>query len=192
MNADADEPAWPADAIEVARVLGAWGIKGGIRIKPFSGDPQALFSSKRWFVRAAERRLPGPRTNELPRLLRVIEAHEQGDNVVARVQEIDDRERAQALQGASIFVSRASFPTADEGEYYWVDLIGLDVFNRQGQALGQVFDLLETGAHCVLQVRAPDSAAANLPATLIPFVAPFIDVVDLAARRMVVDWDAQD
>jgi 16S rRNA processing protein RimM len=48
-----DEATLPADAVEVARVLGAWGVKGGIKLKAFSADPQALFSSKRWFVEPA-------------------------------------------------------------------------------------------------------------------------------------------
>lgn len=182
------EGALPEDAIEVGRVLGAWGIKGGIKVKPFAADPQALFSSKRWFIRPPEPALarPGPRV-EMPSLLRVIGAKEHGDGVVATVHEVPDRTAAEALKGARIFVSRASFPTPEADEFYWVDLIGLDAVARSGALLGRVVGLIETGPHCVLRVQPAAAAAAEL---LIPFVAAYVDKVDLPARRILVDWEA--
>lgn len=187
------EPAFPDDAVEVGLVIGAWGIKGGVRVKPFSNDPKALFSSRRWFVRPPE--LAGPRPAaggfQLPPLLRITSAKEHGDGVVATAQEIPDRTAAEGMKGARIFIARSSFPTAGDGEYYWVDLIGLDVVNRDGAALGQVIDLLDTGAHSVLRLRRPeatDGTPADQAERLIPFVGVFIDHVDLAARRITVDW----
>ena len=178
----------PEDAIEVGRVVGAWGIKGGIKVKPFAADPQALFSSKRWFVQPPESSYvrPGPRP-ALPSLLRVISAKEHGDGVVATAQEVADRSAAEALKGARVFVSRASFPTPDDDEFYWVDLIGLDAIDRQGGVLGSVVGLIETGPHCVLRIQPVAAEAAEM---LIPFVAAYVDEVDLAARRITVDWEA--
>ncbi len=174
----------PEDAIEVGRVLGAWGIKGGIKVKPFAADPQALFSSKRWFIRPPAAAGPRP---ELPALLRVIGAKEHGDGVVATAHEVPDRSAAEALRGARIFVSRARFPTPDADEFYWVDLIGLSTVNRSGAVLGSVVGLIETGPHCVLRVQP---AAADSAELLIPFVDAYVDKVDLAARSIVVDWEA--
>jgi 16S rRNA processing protein RimM len=116
-------------------VLGAWGVKGGIKVKPFAADPQALFSTKRWYLAAEPAARPaGARLRRrLPVLLRIVQAREQGDGVVATVQELPDRDAAEALKGARIFVPRASFPTPDDGEFYWVDLIGLAVVNREGR-----------------------------------------------------------
>jgi 16S rRNA processing protein RimM len=165
---------FPADAVEVGRVLGAWGIKGWIKVQPFATDPQALFSTKRWFLRPSE----GPGVAPPP-LLRVTQSREQGDFVVA---EVPDRNAAEALRGARVFVARSSFPTAGDDEYYWVDLIGCAVFNREGVALGTVADLIDTGAHSVLRVVSGDDER------LIPFVAAYIDSVDLAARLVAVDW----
>jgi len=184
-----DAPALPADAVEVGRVLGAWGVKGGIRVKPFAADPQALFSSRRWYLQAPAGVLPqGSRApRPLPALLRVVQAREHGDGVIATVQDIDDRDAAQALAGARVFVPRASFPTPDEGEFYWVDLIGLAVVNRGGVALGQVTGLIETGPHCVLRVQDADGRER-----LIPFVTAYVDAVDLPGRRIAVDWDPED
>ena len=185
------EPALPADAVEVGRVIGAWGIKGGIKVKPFAADPQALFSSKRWYIQPPDTaRPPGVKAApELPPLLRVVTAKEQGDGVVATAQELPDRNAAEAMKGARVFISRASFPTPDEGEFYWVDLIGLDVLNRQDVALGRVVGLIETGPHCVLRVQPADAKAAEV---LIPFVEVYVDRVDQLAKRIHVDWDAED
>ncbi len=189
------EPAWPADAVEVGLVLGAWGIKGGIRVKPFSTDPQALFSSKRWFIQPAAPVVAGVRARApaLPQVLRIATARTQGESIVATLHDVDDRTQAEALKGARIFIARSSFPAADADEFYWVDLIGLTVFDRKGQALGQVSGLLETGAHCVLQV-APVAATGDAPGPaapmLIPFVGAYVDEVDLAGKRIVVDWAA--
>jgi len=181
----------PDDAVEVGRIAGAWGVKGWIRVEPYASDPQALFSSKRWFLRPPEPIPPGP-ARSWPGLLRVTQSRTQGDAVVAAVQDVADRDAAQALRGARVFVSRASFPTASAGEYYWVDLIGLAVRNRAGEALGHVTGLIETGAHDVLRVQAPPAAdaadAEEPPERLIPFVQAYVDEVDLARGVIVVDW----
>lgn len=202
VSADPFEPTFPDDAVEVGRVLGAWGLKGGIRVMPFAKDPQALFSSRRWFIRPPE----GPqvvlstRPGAYPPVLRITGSKEQGDSVVATAQELPDRNAAEAMKGARIYIARSSFPTAGDGEFYWIDLIGLDVVNREGDALGTVVGLIDTGAHSVLRLRRPEAIAAP-PADatavavapdeserLIPFVGAFIDGVDLAARRITVDW----
>lgn len=177
-----DAPERPADAVEVGRIVGAWGIQGGIKVKPFAADPQALFSSKRWFLEPPEMVRPGV---SLPPLLRIVTARHQGDGVVATAQELPDRNAAEAVKGARIFVSRASFPTPDEGEFYWIDLIGLSVVNRDGLLLGIVRSLIETGPHCVLTIQGEDP---EQPEVLIPFVDAYVDRVDLAARRIDVDW----
>jgi len=191
---DLDQPAdeaavpWPADAVEVARVVDAWGLKGWIKLQPFANDPQALFSSRRWHLRPpAHAATPA----DLPPLLHITQSKMHGDGVVATARELPDRDAARALRGARVYVARSSFPTAADDEYYWVDLIGAEVVNRSGEALGRVSALIDTGPHSVLCVRRPD-AGPEVPDTqaerLIPFVAAYVDVVDIATRRIVVDW----
>ncbi len=167
----------PADAVEVGRIVGAWGIKGWFRVQPFAEDPQALFATKRWYLRSPDGHGCAP-----PPLLRVTESREHGGGVVAGAQEVPDRAAAEALKGARVFVARSSFPTAGPGEYYWVDLVGCEVVNREGVLLGAVADLLDTGVHSVLRVAHGEAER------LIPFVAAYIDEVDLAAHRITVDW----
>lgn len=180
------EPAeLPADAIEVGRILDAWGVKGWFKILPHSAQPEALFSSRRWYLQPADQ---GPQAFAGTVLLRVREAKEHSDAIVARADGIEDRSAAEALKGARIFVPRSSFPTAGEDEFYWVDLIGLDVFNREGMALGTVRDLMATGPQTVLVIEYEEGGKKL--ERMLPFVSAYVDKVDLAARRIDVDWQA--
>ena len=184
------EAVMPADAVEVGRIIGPWGVKGEIRVKPFSSDAEVLFSSEHWFLQANDQpRPPGARPLQaVPAALHVLRARGQGDSVVASVAGVSDRDQAQALAGARVFVSRASFPaTRDDDEFYWVDLIGLSVVNRAGLVLGRVIGLIETGPHCVLRIAPPQEGAEEC---LIPFVAVYVDQVDKVGRVITVDWEA--
>lgn len=182
--------ALPPDAIEVARIVDAWGIKGWIRVQPLARPPQALFSCRQWFACAPQRPAKGAGGGPWPRLLRIASAREQGDDVVAAVRDIDDRTAAEALRGARIFVPRSSFPSVADDEFYWVDLLGLQVINRQDQSLGTVLGLIDTGVHSVLRVGRPAGSGKDASdETLIPFVAAYVDSVDREAGRIRVDWD---
>jgi 16S rRNA processing protein RimM len=175
----------PADAIEVGRVADAWGINGWFKILPYSAAPEALFSSKRWFLLPSER---GAKTFSGVAKLAIKEAKTHSDSVVACAHEVDDRSTAEALRGARIFVARSSFPTAAQDEYYWVDLIGLNVVNRQAVALGTVRELLATGAQTVLLIE--HQYDGKTLERMIPFVSVYVDEVDLPGRRILVDWQA--
>ena len=182
-----ESPELPADAIEVGRIVGAWGIKGAFKVLAYASDPQALFSSKRWFLLAPD----GVSRSALPTQLRIVQAREQAGVVVATAQDVDDRSAAELLTRARVFVARSSFPTAGDGEYYWIDLIGLSVVNRDGVVLGGVVDLIDTGVHSVLRVRRPDAPANASPEAaerLIPFVAAYVDRVELSSKVIHVDW----
>jgi len=124
-----------------------------------------------------------------PLLLNILEVKDHSDTVVARAQGIDDRNASESLRGGRIFVSRTHFPAPAEGEYYWVDLIGLQVINREGVDLGQVRDLMSTGPQTVLVIEAaPETEGGKPVERMIPFVAAFVDGVDLPGKRITVDW----
>jgi len=175
----------PADAVEVGRIADAWGVKGWFKVLPYSADPEALFSSKRWYLQPSERGAKSFFTGTV--LLPIRQAREHSDSVVAHAQGVDDRDAAEALKGARIFVPRSSFPTAAEDEYYWVDLIGLDVVNREGVALGTVRELLATGPQTTLVLSYAQEDGKEQE-RMIPFVSAFVDQVDIPGRRIVVDW----
>lgn len=205
--------ALPADAIEVGRILDAWGVKGWLKILPHSTHPEALFAAKDWFLQTPDAKFrPGFSLFSGAVSLVVDEAKTHSDSVVAKIAGLDDRNDAEGLRGCRIFLPRSCFPAASKDEYYWVDLIGLDVVNREGVALGTVRDLMSTGPQAVLCVEylaEPETAAetsseaavgaeaaagAKTPAKaamaerMIPFVSAYVDAVDLAARRITVDW----
>jgi 16S rRNA processing protein RimM len=183
LPADIEAAELPADAIEVGRIAAAWGVKGWFKVLPHSADPQALFSSKRWYLQPSER---GPRVFSGTVLLRVREARDHSGTIVARADGVDDRAAAETLKGARIFVPRSSFPTASDDEFYWVDLLGLDVVNREGVHLGQVRDLMATGPQTVL-VLEYEEGGKKLE-RMLPFVSAYVERVDLKARRIEVDW----
>ncbi|MFN7856468.1 MAG: ribosome maturation factor RimM [Acidovorax sp.] len=173
----------PADAVEVGRIADAWGVKGWFKVLSHSSSPQALFSAKTWYLQPSDR---GPRAFAGTVVLPIRQAKDHSDTVVAWAQGIDDRNAAEALRGARIFIPRSSFPATTEDEYYWVDLIGLAVFNREGVDLGEVRELMSTGPQTVLVLGYEEQGKPK--ERMIPFVSAFVDKVDRPARRITVDW----
>lgn len=173
----------PADAVEVGRIADAWGVKGWFKVFLHSANPEAVFSSKRWFLLPSER---GVRAFEGAAQLAIKEVKEHSDTVVACAVGVEDRSAAEALKGVRIFVSRANFPKVAENEYYWVDLIGLDVINRENQSLGTVRELLTTGPQTVLVMEYTQEG--KVLDRMIPFVSVYVDEVDLKCRCIRVDW----
>ena len=185
--------ALPDDAIEVGRVLDAWGVKGWLKILPHSSAPEALFSADTWFLQPPEAKFrPGFNAFTGTVSVSIDEAKNHSDSVVAKLKGMDDRTPAEALRGARIFLPRSSFPAASTDEYYWVDLIGLDVVNREGVVLGCVRDLMATGPQSVLCVEyflpTEGNVAPAAAERMIPFVSAYVDKVDIAGRLIPVDW----
>ncbi len=173
----------PADAVEVGRVGDAWGVKGWFKVLAFSSQPEALFSSRQWFLQPPDR---GAKSFDGTRLMRVREAKDHSGTVVASAHDVDDRNAAESLRGTRVFVRRSSFPSTNAEEFYWVDLIGLEVINREGESLGHVSELIQNAAQAVLvmQYKVDDKMLERM----IPFVAAHVDGVDLKGRRITVDW----
>ncbi|HEY3048025.1 MAG TPA: ribosome maturation factor RimM [Polaromonas sp.] len=182
----------PGDAIEVGRILDAWGVKGWVKILPHSTAPQALFSAKSWFLQVPDAKFrPGFTAFSGTVALQLDEVKPHSDSVVAKISGLDDRNAAEALRGARIFLPRSSFPAASKDEYYWVDLIGLNVVNREGVALGCVRDLMATGPNSVLCVEyaaSQEDGSTTTAERMIPFVSVYVDTVDIAGKCITVDW----
>ena len=180
------EPAeLPKDAIEVGRVAEAWGIKGWFKVLPYSGDPEALFTSKLWFMLPTEK---GLKTFDGVAQLSVKEIKSHSGSLVACAAGVSDRTDAEALRGARIFIARSNFPASAIDEFYWVDLIGLDVVNRENEPMGVVRELMSTGPQTVLVLEYLEDGKTL--ERMIPFVSVYVDSVDLQARQIVVDWQA--
>lgn len=164
----------PERLVPVGRVVGLHGVRGGLRIESWTDPREAIFNYQPWQLKTAG----GELTLAALPLVR-------SQRIVARLEGIDDRDQAAALMGADILIRRSQLPDLPEGEYYWTDLEGLQVSNLQGEQLGRVQRLFETGANAVMVVN--DSRRERL----IPYVSgQYVVAVDLAAGTMRVDWDA--
>ena len=186
------QAALPEDAIEVGRILDAWGVKGWVKVLTHSAEPESLFAAKDWFLQAPEARFrPGFSAFSGTVSISLQECKVHSDTVVAKIAGLEDRSAAEALRGARIFLPRSSFPSASKDEYYWVDLIGLDVVNREGLSLGTVRDLMTTGPQAVLCVEyqaLAEDGTQSAAERMIPFVAAYVDAVDVPGKRITVDW----
>jgi 16S rRNA processing protein RimM len=181
----------PADAIELGRFQEAWGLKGWLHVLPYSADTEALLAATEWFLQPPEARFArGFSAFSGCVTVKIAEIKIHADGVVARIDGVDDRSAAEALKGVRIYVPRSAFPATPEGEYYWVDLIGLDVVNREGVHMGTVRDLITTGPNSVLvlEYTALVDGAERTAERMIPFVSAYVDGVDQSARRITVDW----
>ena len=171
----------PDDLTQVGYVSGAYGVTGSIRVTPFSSDADALLNVKTWWLDKPNLRAVTVRTTKL-----------HGGDVVAQLVGVVGRDASEALKGAAVSIPRSQFPELAADEFYWSDLIGLDVVNLQGEALGQVTDMMDNGVQSILRIKpAADAAqAADVKAEerLIPYVDQFIKTVDLASKKITVDW----
>lgn len=171
----------PDDAVEVAQIGPAWGVKGWFKVFPHNPtDPEAIFNSPCWYLQAPEQ---GARNFSGTLVLPIQKIKLHGDALVAHSPEMPDRTQAELLQGARVFVPRAAFPRLPNDEYYWVDLIGCQVCNLQGAELGVVDNLLAAGPQTTLVLKRPNATEG-----MIPFVNAFIHTVDIAQKRIVADW----
>jgi 16S rRNA processing protein RimM len=155
------------DAVIVGRISGVFGVRGWVKVYSYTQPKENILSYQPWLLDGEARSLEGGQT--------------QGKGIVAKLRGCDDRDAAAALVGQDIRVPRQQLPTLAQDEYYWADLIGLRVFNQQGQELGRIDHLIETGAHDVLVL---DSGV------MVPYVPErFVLNIDLAQGVMQVDWD---
>ena len=175
-----------AGQVVLGRVMGAFGIHGWIRVKPFTESFDGLLEQPEWTLRSQ-------RAGGSTRTVTVEECKPHGATVVARLAGVADRTAAEALRGVDVTVTREQLPAVGAGEYYWNDLVGLTVRNVRGVELGRVTGLIAAPAHDVLKVRragADDGAEVTQGEQLIPFVEPILKEVDLAGRYVTVDWEA--
>lgn len=156
----------------MGRVSAPHGVKGWIKVLPFTQDIDGLLDYSQWWL---------GRDGQW-RQHQVAESAVHGALVLARLEGCTDREAAGSLKGAEVAIPRQLLPESREGEYYWSDLLGMDVVNRRGVNLGRVAKVLETGANDVLVLEGEKEL-------LVPFVHGVILNVDLAGRCLAVDWE---
>lgn len=170
--------------IVLGRISAPFGIQGWVKVHAFGDDPLVLAEMPRWWLGR------DPDSDEGWRAVDLQDSREQGGALVARLEGVADRTAAEALKGTYVGAPRNALPTPAEDEFYWGDLIGLAVVNEQGEALGNVSGLIESGAHDVLVVRDEQLGVEPGRERLLPFVGKVIRQVDAAGGVIRVDWGA--
>jgi 16S rRNA processing protein RimM len=158
----------------MGRVLGPFGVRGWVKIEPYSEKPGALTRFTRWWLSFRQNW----------REMAVAESMVHGAYLIARIEGCTDRESASCFNGVEIAVSRAALPPPATNEYYQADLIGLAVMNRAGECLGRIAEIFNNGAHAVMRVS--NGGAEHL----LPLVGQVVESIDLAAGEIRVDWGA--
>ena len=162
------------DLINVGKISGVFGVKGWIKVFSYTEPRENILSYKYWLLKKGSQ----------DSSVKVISGQLQGKNVVAQVDGVTDRDQALLLMGWEVYITHEQLPTLAKGEYYWTDLIGLDVENLEGIQLGKVDSLFETGANDILLVKGERERA-------LPFIkGQTVVSIDVAERKIIVDWDA--
>ena len=171
-----DPAATDRDRVILGRINGVFGTRGWLKIYSYTRPRDNILSYPTWALCA----------NHTWQMFDVIAHRRQGAGFIASLNGISEREEAVALVGSEIAVDREALPRIGAGEYYWANLIGLEVFDQRGTILGTVTGLLETGANDVLVVGGAKER-------LIPYVKDrYVIEVDVEHGRMVVDWHEND
>ena len=159
--------------VHFGRISGLFGVQGWVKVFSHARPREAIIGYSPWLVKL------GGEWREV----KVEEGRAQGKGVVAKLAGVDDRDQATRFVGAEIAIRLSQLPPLEKGEYYWAQLVGLEVVNLAGQSFGKVDRLFDTGANDVMVVR-------NGSERWVPATAGVIREVDLEAGVMRVDWDA--
>ena len=154
----------------MGRVAGSYGVRGWIKVMPGGGVAEALVAAREWWI--GEQRYD------------VAEARAHSATVIGKLAGVETREQALQLKGARVAMERAALGEPGEGHYILADLVGLEVRNEQDEVLGTVKRWFSNGGQDVMEVAGERSR-------LIPWVSAIVKAVDVAGRRIVVDWSAE-
>ena len=167
------------DLVVLGKITSVHGVRGEVKIYSFTDPIDNLLDYRQWTLK---------RDGDV-RQMELVSGRLQGKVLVAKLKGLDDREVARTFAGFDICVPREQLPDLDDGEFYWYQLVGLKVIDLQGQLLGRVDHLLETGANDVMVVK-PCAGSLDDRERLLPYTEQCVQQVDLVAGEMRVDWDA--
>lgn len=165
--------------IILGRIVGVHGVRGWVKLHSDCRPRESILNYHQFLAL---------RPNGENLVLNLKTGREQGKSIVAHFEQYDDRDSAMSLIGLKLSVSRTQLPTLNQNEFYWSDLIGLQVINRQQHCLGTVTEIFETGANDVLVVKTnSDKKSAEI---LIPLVVGiYVDSADFDKHCLYVDWE---
>ncbi len=166
--------------VTLGKVGAVYGIKGWLKIHSFTDDQEAILDYFPWSLKLGNK----------TRSVDITDWRKHNNGLVVKVAGIDDRDIAQALVGSEIIVNPEALPDLPDGEFYWRDLIGMNVVTTKGYDLGAVSDLMETGANDVLVVKANHNDGFGKKERLIPYLIEQVIIeVNAENKQICVDWD---
>ena len=167
--------------VVLGKIVAPYGVRGAVKVFPFADDPLAWGRLPRWWLNLENN------AAECWQPIEVRRCRRQKEFLVVELGALQDRDAAEALRGVLIGVPREALPPTGQGEYYWADLIDLEVVNTRNQILGRVLGLIETPGNAVLRVgKSEDDAEQE---RLLPFVESVVLDVDLSTQRLCVNWE---
>lgn len=187
----------PSDLVLIGHIRDAFGIQGWVKIFSHSNNPQSLLNAKIWWLQTIAQKDMAKQNVDTPpnpgslKAIEISQTKVHTDHIVALFKGCSSRTQAETYKGQQIWISRADFPQTDEDEYYWVDLIGMQVLNQQGESLGIVTELSDNGAHDILhvsQTNATIEAEEKPTIRLIPYVDAYVLNIDDEKKQILVDW----
>ena len=164
--------------ITLGKIVGVFGVRGWVKVFSETRPREQIFKYSPWTLEH----------NGSVVEIKVLDGRVQGKGLVASLDGVTDCDTAKKLVGAEISIPQQALPAAGIDEYYWSQLTGLRVENIQGQDLGRVSGLFETGANDVMVVK-DGNAGKTEKEHLIPFTKFAVIDVDLGNEKIVVDWD---
>lgn len=170
-----------AALLVLGKIVSVHGVRGAIKVYSETDPIDNILDYPDWILR---------RGDEV-RHVSVVSARVQGRILVVQLKGLTDRDAALAMAGFEICVPRTELPELESGEYYWYQLVGLQVMTLEGQLLGRIDHLLETGANDVMVVK-PCAGSIDQRERLLPYLPDlYIKHIDLTTGVMQVDWDAE-
>ena len=179
--------------VELGKIVGVWGVKGWVKLHSFTRSRTDIATYKKWYLArySGDGTVSTDAATPVSEFV-VAECRQQGQGMVAQLQSVNDRDQAEKLNGLAILVKADDLPALAAGEYYWHELVGLDVFIvdeiNGDQLVGCVNSIIETGANDVLVVASSKAGQEGEQDILIPYVPDVVKQVDLKANRVTVDW----
>jgi 16S rRNA processing protein RimM len=159
----------------IGQINGLFGVQGWVKIFSHSFPRENILTYRPWHIQ-----VDGVWTT-----LDILKGRKQGKTIVAQLKGVNNREVARAYIGVEIYIERAQLPKLAAGEYYWDELIGLQVSNQQGIILGEITQMVDTGSNNVMVIKAKNNQKEHW----VPYIEPFLIAVEMDKRQILVDWD---
>ena len=156
----------------VGKINGLFGVNGWVKIFSHTEPRKNVLNYKPWKVKISGKWQE----------LEIQNGREQSKTIVAKIKDVDDRDKARAYIGLDIYIERSQLPKLEDGKYYWDDLIGLEVINTENISLGKIINMFDTGSNAVMVSKSTKEH-------WVPFIEPYLIKVDLDNKQVLVDWD---